>query len=146
MVIGGSSGSSAGGIKIFRFIILCKMVAWMINRMLLPQEAVIQIKYGHEVVSSDQIKQICAFFFALLILLISSTTILLFENFSLADSLFESASALGTVGLSTGISSEELSIIGKLALIFDMWAGRVEIIPVLVLFSPAFGLIKRKHS
>ena len=44
-------------------------------------------------------------------------------------------SALGNVGLSSGITSPELHWSGKLGLIVLMWAGRLEIVPVLVLFA-----------
>jgi trk system potassium uptake protein TrkH len=52
----------------------------------------------------------------------------------LADAIFESASAQGTVGLSTGISDPSMSPILEGVYILQMWAGRIEIIPVLVLF------------
>jgi len=52
------------------------------------------------------------------------------------DALFESASALGTVGLSTGITSPDLAPWAKLVLAFEMWAGRLEILPVLLVCYP----------
>jgi len=48
--------------------------------------------------------------------------------------MFEVASAQGNVGLSTGITNAGLSWIGKVMLILNMWIGRLEIIPVLMLF------------
>jgi trk system potassium uptake protein TrkH len=50
--------------------------------------------------------------------------------------LFEAASALGTVGLSAGITSADMPVWAKLVLIIDMWAGRLEILPLLVLLYP----------
>jgi len=55
------------------------------------------------------------------------------ENYSLVDAIFESASAQGTVGLSTGISDPSMSPILETVYIIQMWAGRIEIIPILVL-------------
>lgn len=56
------------------------------------------------------------------------------SGFSMKDALFESASAQGTVGLSSGITTPGMSKILETTYIFQMWAGRLEIIPVLVLF------------
>jgi len=57
--------------------------------------------------------------------------------------MFEAASALGSVGLSTGISSPDLHWLGKLILILFMWMGRLEIIPVIVLFSSLLGYFRQ---
>lgn len=61
-----------------------------------------------------------------------SAVILVFAGFEISDALFESASALGTVGLTAGITSADLPAWTKLLLTFQMWAGRLEILPVLV--------------
>ena len=55
------------------------------------------------------------------------------DNYSLADAIFESASAQGTVGLSTGISDPSMSPVLETVYVIQMWAGRIEIIPILVL-------------
>jgi len=55
-------------------------------------------------------------------------------QFQLGEVMFEVASAQGNVGLSTGITNAGLSCIGKVMLILNMWIGRLEIIPVLMLF------------
>jgi len=56
--------------------------------------------------------------------------------------LLEVASALGNVGLSSGITSPDLPLGGKLTLMVIMWLGRLEIVPVLVLFG---ALISPPH-
>lgn len=56
-------------------------------------------------------------------------------QYTVPDIILESASAMGTSGLSVGITNPDLHWIGKLILILFMWMGRVEIIPVLVLFA-----------
>ena len=69
----------------------------------------------------------------------SLTTIVLLHEvpaqYGLADVLFEAASALGTVGLSVGITSYELSALAKLDLMLVMLVGRLELMPVAVLFA-----------
>jgi trk system potassium uptake protein TrkH len=60
------------------------------------------------------------------------------DGYSLADALFESASAQGTVGLSNGITDPSMSPVLECVYIMQMWAGRLEIIPVLVLLHAVF--------
>ena len=59
-------------------------------------------------------------------------------DYTLSEIIFEVASAQGNVGLSTGIANAGLSAIGKITLILNMWIGRLEIIPVLMLFRALF--------
>jgi trk system potassium uptake protein TrkH len=65
-------------------------------------------------------------------------------DYSLADAIFESASAQGTVGLSTGISDPGMSPVLETVYIIQMWAGRIEIIPILVLLRILFYGTKPK--
>lgn len=136
MLIGGSAGSTAGGIKLFRFIVMVYLVRWLLLRALLPEEAKLPIKYADRVITDRETKQILGFFIIYLFLICLSTFLLVIDGFNIADSFFESASALGTVGLSTGITSSGLVAWAKLLLIFNMWAGRLEILPALITLYP----------
>jgi len=62
------------------------------------------------------------------------------------NSMFEMASAQGNVGLSIGITSPSLPLIGKITLILGMWMGRLEIIPALVFISNLLFLLRRKEK
>lgn len=121
MIIGGGSGSTAGGIKVstafILFIILFKGVddsgeMHVFNRRL----------------TSDNLTRAALFFVkAVFIVFLSIFLLIYFESgkgFSQLDIIFECFSALGTVGLSTGLTSS-LSITGKLVIIGTMFAGRV---------------------
>jgi trk system potassium uptake protein TrkH len=66
-------------------------------------------------------------------------------QYTVPDVILEAASAMGTSGLSVGITNPDLHWIGKLILILFMWMGRVEIIPVLVLFA-SFLLYKCRDT
>ena len=59
-------------------------------------------------------------------------------EFTLENVLFEVASAQGNVGLSSGITGAEMPTIAKVMFLFNMWIGRLEIIPLLVLFRAIF--------
>ncbi|MDH5298486.1 MAG: TrkH family potassium uptake protein [Desulfobulbaceae bacterium] len=144
MVIGGTAGSTAGGIKLFRLIITARVALRQLIALLLPRETVLATKLNDEPVSDNEIRQIFAFLFLYLAILVFSTLLFTMGGYSLADALFESSSALGTVGLSSGITSPELATGFKLLLIFDMWAGRLEILPILITFYP--GRLWRQRS
>lgn len=136
MLIGGSVGSSAGGFKILRLVILLRAVQVMMRRVAAPAHAVIPLRLGDQKLTADDINRVL-----LLILLFISVVVISWLPFVLAgyaplDALFEVISACGTVGLSTGITRPELSSVLKGVLCFDMLAGRMEIIAVLVVLSP----------
>ncbi|MCK5586018.1 TrkH family potassium uptake protein, partial [Candidatus Bipolaricaulota bacterium] len=59
-------------------------------------------------------------------------------EYTLSDVIFEVASAQGNVGLSVGITHPTMSLASKLTLCFNMWIGRLEIIPVLMLVRALF--------
>ncbi len=137
MIIGGGTGSTAGGIKIFRLLILLGMIRVTFFRTLLPKEAKLPLKFGNLTVTEEEAESIFSFFTAYLVIMALSTMIVVWvEGFTLIDSLFEVASAEGTVGMSVGITSSSLNPISKLVLIVNMWLGRLEIIPVLVALYP----------
>ena len=146
MTVGGTTCSTAGGIKIFRLLIMLKLSIWLFKRMILPEETKLAVKFGDLPVTDDEIKQISGLLMLYFCLLISSTLIFSGAGFTIIDAFFESASALGTVGLSSGITSTDLATGLKGVLIFDMWAGRLEILPVLIAMYPGTWFCRRKAT
>ena len=146
MIIGGTTCSTAGGIKIFRLVIMMKLLIWLFQRMILPEETKLAIKFGDLPVADDEIKQIFGLLVLYFCLLVGSTMIFSGVGFAVSDAFFESASALGTVGLSSGITSTELAAGLKGLLIFDMWTGRLEILPVIIALYPGTWLYRRKAA
>lgn len=84
----------------------------------------------------DEVYQHVSYVFLYWILLAFSCFIFLLYGHGMSNSLFEVTSALGTVGLSTGLTSPSLPLILKGVLSIDMLLGRLEIIPFLVLLNP----------
>ena len=77
------------------------------------------------------------FSFLFLLIILAGTFITYFfmpDGFSFADALFESTAAQSTAGLSTGITDPGMHPAIEATYIFQMWAGRLEIIPVFALF------------
>lgn len=146
MLIGGSVGSSAGGFKVLRLVILFRAIQLMLRRVAIPPHAVIPLSLGEQKLTVDDINRAL-----LLILLFIGIVIISWLPFVLAgytplDALFEVVSACGTVGLSTGISRPELSDFLKGVLCFDMLAGRMEIIALLVFLSPRNWFGRREKT
>ncbi|MFW6071487.1 MAG: TrkH family potassium uptake protein, partial [Candidatus Bipolaricaulota bacterium] len=137
MVIGGGTGSTAGGIKIFRLLILLGFIRVAFFRTLLPKEAKLPLKFGDLTVNEVEAESIISFVLIYLIIMVASTLgVLWLEGTNLVDALFEVASAEGTVGMSVGITSSAIHPASKLILILNMWLGRLEIMPVLVALYP----------
>lgn len=133
MIVGGSAGSTAGGIKTVTFFILLKAVianakgkryVTVMNRSLSHE----QVAYAFTVAGSFLILSIFGAFF-----------INLTSDISFVESFYESVSALATVGLSLGVTSD-LSVVAKLLVITYMYIGRVG------LFTLTLGFLKTRDT
>lgn len=144
MIIGAGFGSTGGGLKQLRIIIIFKSITANIKRLYMPKDAVIPVKIKNKVVSSSEILFSYTLLGMYLIVLIVSTYIISLYGYSIADSFFEASSALATTGLSVGISSPSLSFIPKITLIIDMWLGRVEIIPFIIVLTNLYYSTKKR--
>jgi trk system potassium uptake protein TrkH len=131
MFIGGCAGSTAGGIKISRFWLFIKSVWWRTKESILPKNAFFQKKFEGRIVDEVKLREINQFIliYALFILL-GAITLTLSGN-SLSDSFFEVISAQSNGGLTVGITESAMPFIPKVMLIFNMFVGRLEIIPIL---------------
>jgi trk system potassium uptake protein TrkH len=136
MLIGGGTCSTAGGIKQFRIYLLSKMLVWEIRRSLMPRTAVMErpVWEGDRRIFVDdaRVRQVAVFVFLYLSLYVLGTMILCASGFSLADSLFEFASAIGTVGLSVGVTSAGMPGTALWAETLAMFLGRLEFTVVFV--------------
>ena len=149
MVVGGAAGSTAGGLKMMRLAVLVRGVAWQIRRLVSPPDAVLPCRFGSETLPAEKayrkIGEAATLVFLWLAFLFLGTFLLSQfysgEKFTLADFLFEVASAQGNVGLSTGITHPQMPTLAKLLLSFHMWLGRLEIIPVLIFLR---SLLRRR--
>jgi trk system potassium uptake protein TrkH len=146
MVIGGAAGSTAGGIKLFRAILLGKGAGWRIKRSISTPRRVFVHKLGDKPLSKedaiDLINEAAIISFMWVILIFIGVVVIsfLFPQETLGNVIFEVCSAQGNVGLSTGITTIEMSPYAKIMLIFNMWVGRLEIIPIIVLVRSMLGI------
>jgi trk system potassium uptake protein len=140
MIVGGCAGGTVGGIKVIRALLLQKGLRWHISKIFLSKNTIKNVKFNNSILLPDQMNAELAragiFVLIYLMLVFVSTCITVYymgDNFTLADAIFESASAQATVGLSTGITDPSMSPVLEAVYIFQMWTGRIEILPVLVL-------------
>ncbi|MBN1804858.1 MAG: TrkH family potassium uptake protein [Sedimentisphaerales bacterium] len=130
MLIGGGTCSTAGGIKQYRIYALYKSIIWEIKRFFLPRTAVTEnyIWQGEQkdFISDTRIMQIGTFIFLYLATYALGSLVIASTGISLKESLFEFASALGTVGLSVGVTGPQASPVILWTEIFGMLLGRLE--------------------
>jgi trk system potassium uptake protein len=145
MYVGGASGATVGGIKMIRVLLILKGIRWQVNKVFLSEHTVKSIRFNGRSMLSDEMNDELAssLSYALLffLMLIGGTIIsVLFmgNGFTYSDALFESASAMGTVGLSTGIVGPSMSSRLEVTYIIEMLAGRLEIIPIFALIRALF--------
>ncbi|HKJ77249.1 MAG TPA: potassium transporter TrkG, partial [Gammaproteobacteria bacterium] len=146
MLVGGGIGSTTGGIKILRLLILGKLLRATLQRTAVPAHAVITPRLGNRALEPDDLIRALglAALFATLVLL--SWLVFLAHGYPPLPALFEVASAVGTVGLTAGLTRPELEPALKAVLCFDMIAGRLEIIALLVVLYPRTWLGRRNRT
>jgi trk system potassium uptake protein TrkH len=137
MFVGGATGSTAGGLKLLRLAILLLLGGWAVTRAMLPREARVPLQIQHVPVSDVDVRHAIALLVSLAALVLLSAILLTAAGESWDAALFEATSAANTVGLSVGVTRPDLADWAKLVLVVNMWAGRVEVLPVLVLAHPA---------
>ena len=141
MFAGACAGSTGGGIKISRVVIMMKLVKNELSYLIHPKR-VRQIHFEKRVVNKDVLRSICVFFiayafvFALSLLLISLDGLDFTTNFTaVAATLNNIGPGLEQVGPAANFAV--YSQPAKYVLMFDMLAGRLELFPILLLMAPS---------
>jgi len=142
MIVGGGICSTAGGLKQYRVAVLAKAVFWELQRMMLPKRAVVthRAMVGDEesIVSERQIMEIGVYVFLYLITLALGAGVLSVCGYSLSDSIFEFSSALGTVGLSLGLTSSSTPPLALWTMSTGMLLGRLEFFVIFISLARLF--------
>ena len=143
MIIGMAAGSTTGAIKLIRAVTVLKGVYWEIKRILLPEGSIIPRKISGKPVEDVEIREAGSYTFLYLFFILISWLVLMMYGYGGIDSLFEVASAQGNVGLSMGIVSPAMPDLVEILMIFNMWIGRLEIIPAIVLLKGLWDVFRR---
>jgi trk system potassium uptake protein TrkH len=146
MLMGGGAGSTAGGFKVLRLLIVASVLRLIILRTCLSKHAVIEPRLAGRRLQDEEIHE--ALMLIILFVSVVGLSWLPFVamGYNPLDSLFEVVSATGTVGLSVGITSTKLPALLKGILCIDMLMGRLEIIAWLMILYPGTWFGRRMEG
>ena len=140
MVTGACAGSTAGGLKISRLIILFKNALKEIRHVRSPKSVNI-VRLNGEAISTETVRSAAGYFILYVLILISSVLLISVDAFSLETNLSAVLATLNNIGPGLGLvgpsgNYASFSYFSKIVLTLDMIFGRLEIIPMIVLLSP----------
>ena len=140
MFFGGSAGSTSGGIKCIRILILLKIVKREISKIIHPR-AIHTVKIDNKVIDEDTLTGTLTFFFIYALVFAMSTLVISIDGKDFVTSATSAIATLSNIGQGLGTvgpygNFSSFSPLSKLILCFNMIAGRLEFLPMLVLFSP----------
>ncbi len=142
MLIGGSAGSTSGGIKVVRVVLLLKNTVHEIKRILHPR-AIVLLPFDRQTVGQDILNEIMAFVFLYLTIFLGGIFVLAVAGLDIISSIGATASALGNIGPGFGTvgpmgTYESLHPLSKITLSLCMIMGRLELFTILVVFYRGF--------
>lgn len=141
MFLGASAGSTGGGIKTARIIIMLKSIGREIRRMLHPRSVAV-VKLEGKTVDQKAIHGTSVYLMAYMGILLMSVLLISINGFDMVTTITSVITCLNNIGPGFGMigpngNFAEFSNFSKLILSLNMLIGRLEIFPVLMLFSPA---------
>jgi trk system potassium uptake protein TrkH len=141
MFIGACAGSTGGGMKVSRILILFRKVKNEISHMVHPKR-VTRVLLEKHVVSKEVVQGVEVFLATYVMVFVVSVVLISLDNFDFTTNFTAVAATLNNIG--PGLNAvgpagnfAEFSDMSKWVLMFDMLAGRLELFPMLVLFSPS---------
>ena len=142
MFLGGSAGSTSGGFKIMRHLLIIKNGLLQFRKILHPN-AIIPLRYNTSSVSNQIIYNILGFFIIYILSFILGTIVFAILGLDFVSALGVSASSLGNVGPSIGSfgpmnTFSELPFLAKWWSCFLMLLGRLELFTVIIILTPYF--------
>jgi trk system potassium uptake protein TrkH len=142
MFLGGCAGSTGGGMKIIRSLVLLKYGLNEIKRLIHPN-AVLPVRIGHRTIPREIVSNISGFFLIYIALFILGVLIMALLGLDFDSALGSVAATIGNIGPGLGTvgpsdNYAHIPMTGKWILTFMMLVGRLEIYPVVILLTPAF--------
>jgi trk system potassium uptake protein TrkH len=141
MFIGGCAGSTAGGLKVARFVMLCKTIKREIKQLLHPR-SVNDVKFEGKKVEETVIKSATTYFTIYIFCIIAVFLLLSFDKFAFTDNFSAAVSCFNNIGPAFGAfgpmaSYAEYSDFSKVVLSFAMLFGRLEVFPMIIALTPS---------
>lgn len=139
-LLGACAGSTGGGFKVSRFIVLLRSVKNEISSVVHPRSVKKMHMDGH-IVEDGVIKSIQVYTMIYVLILLGSFVLITLNNFDFVTNLTSVATCFNNVGPGFNLvgpagNYSQFSVFSKCVLMFDMLAGRLELLPILVLLSP----------
>ena len=139
MTVGACSGSTGGGTKVSRFVIMGKALARELHQYAHPK-SVKKLRLDGSSLSDSTIRSTAMYFFAFFLVFVGSLLIVSLEEHDFLTNFAAVLAAINNIGPGMNLSgpTESFSFfnpVSKLVLIFDMLAGRLELFPILMLFN-----------
>lgn len=141
MFIGACAGSTGGGIKVSRIIILFKSLGKELKVMVHPKQ-IKKIKIGSHPIEHETVRSVSVFMIAYLLVFVLSLVVVSFDNHDLITNFTAVTASINNIGPGLELVGPTenfafFSVPSKIVLIFDMLAGRLELFPMLILFTPS---------
>lgn len=141
MFIGACAGSTGGGIKVSRIIILFKSLGKELKVMVHPKQ-IKKIKIGSHPIEHETVRSVSVFMIAYIVVFVISLVIVSFDNHDLITNFTAVTASINNIGPGLELVGPTanfafFSVPSKIVLIFDMLAGRLELFPMLILFTPS---------
>jgi len=140
MFVGACAGSTAGGLKISRILILFKSIRCEIKRMLRPK-SVNTVRLENEVLPDETVRSAMGYFTLYMVIFLASFLLISIDGFSFETNFTAALTTINNVG--PGLDTvgpignfSEYSILSKIILSLNMLVGRLEIMPMMILFYP----------
>jgi trk system potassium uptake protein TrkH len=138
MIIGGCVGSTAGGIKVIRAVVLNKLFKRELRKNFYPKHSVLPVKIDKTILADEEVTKIPSLVYGwLLLIVIGAGITALFSDLDAFQAFSGMASAVGNIGpfYFSVNKMASLSPVIKLTYIIGMLAGRLELIPIFLLFN-----------
>ena len=141
MFIGACAGSTGGGMKVSRWILWFKQIKSELSHFIHPR-SVKKIRLEGKAVDQDILRTTNVYMMAYIMVFAVSLFIVSFDGFDLESSFTAVAATQNNIGPGLGMAGPtgnyaSFSVLSKIVMIFDMIAGRLEIIPMMILFAPS---------
>ena len=142
MIIGSCAGSTAGGIKVVRFVVAMKAIQNEFIKQLHPR-AVLSVNLGGRVLDNDRMRRTLCYVIIYMALVMAGIIIMSYMGIDIVTALGSSITALSNIGPGAGLTGpannfSEIHSVAKWLMSFYMLVGRLEIYTVLFLFMPSF--------
>ncbi|GAB6060977.1 TrkH family potassium uptake protein [Desulfonatronum parangueonense] len=143
MAVGGGVGSTSGGLKILRLLMLLNLLRLLLRKLSATRHAVVTPSLAGKRVEDAEIQEALLIIGLFALVIIFSWLPFVVMGYDPMDSLFEVVSATGTVGLTVGVVDSGMPILLKGILCVDMLLGRLEILAWLVMVYPKTWIGRR---